>query len=204
MTWNVETYATQMRLKSWKTSGGEGGGVLGNLGSHTFYYLEYFCGPIESISARLHGLPNADADNQSTVSMALDFQSGAAGSVAISQASYLGSGHRIEFYGEDGTLALRNPSSDYMRGFELWHARRPAKALERINVDDPDGDRHADGRIAPVARLVKRFLDAIEGGTPAKPGIDEACRMQHLIGVAQQSHAAGAKSVAVPDEAYES
>ena len=56
----------------------------------------------------------------------------------MSCASYLGAGHRIEFFGEDGTLVLNNPTRDYMRGFELYHARRPAAALERIAVDDPD------------------------------------------------------------------
>ena len=44
----------------------------------------------------------------------------------MSCASYLGIGHRIEFFGEDGTLVLHNPGADYMRGFELWHAKREA------------------------------------------------------------------------------
>src|SRR5262249_2940855 len=39
--WNVENYATRMRLKSWKTLRGEGGGVLGNFVSHSFHYLEW-------------------------------------------------------------------------------------------------------------------------------------------------------------------
>ena len=38
----------------------------------------------------------------------------------MSCASYLGIGHRIEFFGEDGTLVLHNPGADYMRGFELF------------------------------------------------------------------------------------
>ena len=47
----------------------------------------------------------------------------------MSCASYLGSGHRLEFYGEDGTLTLVNETADYMRGFRLQPAaRRPAGA----------------------------------------------------------------------------
>jgi predicted dehydrogenase len=194
VTWNVESYATQMRLKSWKTAGGDGGGVLGNLASHTFYYIEHLCGPIARMSARLYGLPGAGSDSQSTVTMALDFRSGAAGSAAISAASYLGSGHRIEIYGEDGTLVLNNPTSDYMRGFELFHGRRPVKALERIEVAQGD-DPHPDGRIVPVARLVSRFLDAVEGDATPKPGIAEAVRVQSLIAAALLSHQMDSRSV---------
>ena len=65
---------------------------------------------------------------ETNVVLSLAFQSGAAGSFAMSCASYLGSGHRLEFYGEDGTLVLANPTADYMRGFIVSHARRPTAA----------------------------------------------------------------------------
>ena len=115
--WNVENYGTRMRIKNWKALGENGGGALGNFVSHSFYYLEWLCGPITGLSARLSGLPDEPAmETNASVSMA--FQSGAAGSLAMSCASYLGSGHRLEFYGEDGTLTLINETPDYMRGFD--------------------------------------------------------------------------------------
>ena len=40
-----------------KPLGDDGGGVLGNFISHCFHYLEWFCGPIAGLSARLSGLP---------------------------------------------------------------------------------------------------------------------------------------------------
>ena len=50
VTWNVENQATRLRLKSWKTRAGEGGGgLLGNFVSHCFYYLEWFLGPIAGL-----------------------------------------------------------------------------------------------------------------------------------------------------------
>lgn len=188
VTWQVENYATRMRLKSWKTSGPNGGGALGNFVSHCFYYLEYFCGPMRDMSASLWGLPGETPPSESSVALAGTFESGAAYMLSMSAASYLGSGHRIEFYGEDGTLVLSNPTGDYMRGFELLCARRPAAALERIILPDPEGARYPDGRIAPVSRLAKRFLDAIETGAPVKPGIAEAFRVQQLIHLARLSH----------------
>jgi hypothetical protein len=37
----------------------------------------------------------------------------------MSCASYVGSGHRLEFYGEDGILMLINETPDYVPGYRL-------------------------------------------------------------------------------------
>jgi predicted dehydrogenase len=197
--WQVENRAVQMRMKNWKTLTDDGGGVLGNFISHSFHYLEWFCGPIVQLTARLGGLPGEE-DVQTTVAMALKLQSGQLVSLSMSCASYLGSGHRLEFYGEDGTLVLHNRTADYMRGFELFHARRPAAALEQIAIDDPADAGQPDGRIAPVSRLANLFLDAIEGGGTPKPGFAEGYRVQQLIDAAQQSHRAAAMVNTTPGE----
>jgi predicted dehydrogenase len=197
VSWHVENYATRMRLQSWKTDGAKGGGALGNFVSHSLYYLEFFCGAIRDVSATLFGLPGESTPSESTVSMAGTLSSGAAFTLSMSAASFLGSGHRIEFYGEDGTLILSNSTSDYMRGFELFHAKRPAAGLERIDVSDTESAQHRDGRIAPVARLARRFLDAIEGGKPAVPGITEGLRVQKLIEAARTSHRCGSERIVI-------
>jgi predicted dehydrogenase len=190
VTWNVENQATRMRLRNWKTQAADGGGVLGNFVSHCFFNLEWFCGPISGLSARLSGLPG-DLDLETTASISLTFASGIGGSLAMSSASYLGSGHRIEIYGEDGTLALVNTTTDYMRGFELLFARRPATKLERIEINDPMDAKFSDGRIAPVSRLASRFIDAIEGKGRAFPNFAEGFRVQSLIEAARRSHDSG-------------
>jgi predicted dehydrogenase len=184
--WHVESRAIQLRMRSWKTVGDDGGGVLGNFISHCFHYLEWFCGPIAGLSARVSGLPD-DRELETTVAMSLQLASGPLVSLSMSCASYRGVGHRIEFFGEDGTLVLHNPGADYMRGFELYHAGRPGE-LERISVEDPVDARYPDGRIAPVSRLVKIFCDAIESGGPALPGFAEGYRVQMLIDAARRSH----------------
>jgi predicted dehydrogenase len=190
--WHVENYSTEKRIRNWKTVGDSGSdGVLGNFISHCFHYLEWFCGPIAGLSARVSGLPD-DADLETTVAMAITFQAGPLCSLSMSCASYLGSGHRIEFFGEDGTLVLANPGADYMRGFELSYAQRPAAALERVAVNDPVDDQYPDGRIAPVSRLAKKFFDAIESGGTATPGFAEGYRVQRLMDAARRSHSQGA------------
>lgn len=192
LTWNVENYATRMRLKdSWKTNGAEGGGALGNFVSHTFYYLEWLCGPVAGLTARLSALPD-DPSFETGVTAALSFRSGAAGSVAMNSASYLGSGHRLEIYGEDGTLVLHNPTADYMRGFTLMHGRRPATAFAPVAIEaDPLDAKHKDGRVAVSARLAKRFLDAVEKRASATPSFADGHRVQVLIDAARRSHTQG-------------
>ena len=121
----------------------------------------------------------------------MQFKSGPLVSLSMSCASFLGTGHRIEFYGEDGTLMLVNTGNDYMRGFELLHAKRPAGALMRVPVEDPVDAQYPDGRIAPVSRLAKKFFDAIESNAPAQPDFAAGYRVQQLIDAAQRSHFQG-------------
>ena len=193
--WQVENRAIQMRMRNWKTLTDDGGGVLGNFISHCFYYLEWFYGPIATLSARLSGLTD-DESLQTTAAMALVFASGQPVSLSMSCASFLGSGHRLEFYGEDGTLVLHNKEADYMRGFELFHAKRGATALARIAIPDPADIGQPDGRVAPVSRLAKRFLDSIEGKGGGEPDFAAGYRVQQLIDAAQRAHREG-KMVAV-------
>jgi predicted dehydrogenase len=188
--WHVESPILQSRMRNWKTVGDDSGGVLGAFISHCFHYLEWFCGPIAGLSARIGGLPG-DANLETTVAMAIMLEAGPLCSLSMSCASYLGGGHRLEFFGEDGTLMLVNPGADYMRGFDLLHAKRPAAPLERVVVSDPVDALYPDGRIAPVARLAKRFFDAIEKGGTATPGFAEGYRVQRLIDAAHRSHSGG-------------
>ncbi len=188
--WHVENRAIQTRTRNWKTLGDQGGGVLGNFVSHCFHYLEWFCGPIAQLTARLSGLAGDD-DLQTTAALAMELKAGQLASLSVSCASYLGSGHRLEFYGEEGALVLHNPGPDYMRGFDLLYGRRPAAALARIPIHDPVDAQYPDGRIAPVSRLAKRFLDAIETGVPAQPSFAGGYRVQQLIDAVQRSHRKG-------------
>jgi predicted dehydrogenase len=190
--WNVENLSTQRRLKNWKTSATAGGGALGNLASHSMHYFEWLCGPIAELSATLASLPD-EPGMEVTVQLALGFSSGATGTLALSCASYLGSGHRLEFYGEDGALVLMNLSPNfYMRGFTLSHARRPAAVLSSVEIEtDPRDIGMADDRVAPVSRLAQRFLDAIEQRGSVSPNFSDGYRVQFLLDAARRSHKLG-------------
>ncbi|WP_137043219.1 Gfo/Idh/MocA family protein [Pseudolabrys sp. FHR47] len=191
--WHVENYSIQNRMRNWKTLRDDGGGVLGNFVSHCFHYLEWFIGPLAGLQARVGGLPG-DNDLDTTVAMALQYASGPLASLSVSCASFRGQGHRIEFFGENGTLVLDNRTADYMRGFVLSHARRPGD-LTVVPVDDTEDAEHPDGRIAPASRLAAKFLDAIAGAPRYKPNAapDFAAgyRVQQLIDAAQRANREG-------------
>jgi len=60
-----------------------------------------------------------------------------------------------------------------------------------VATEDVSADRFSDSRVAPVARLVQRFVDACERGGSPSPGFAEGYRVQGLIDAARQAHASG-------------
>jgi len=189
--WHTESYTNRARLDNWKSSSQLGGGALSNFVSHSLHYLEWFIGPIAGLFARLFQIPKDPRPAETSVSVAMEFRSGAAGMLTMSAAAFPGSGHRIEFYGENGSLVLENPGNDYMRGFRLWHCQRPASEPALVAVNDQEEAQWEDGRILPLSRLAKKFFDWIELGTPARPDFRDGLRVQELIAAAQRSHQSG-------------
>jgi predicted dehydrogenase len=186
--WQTESYTNRVHIENWKSSAEQGGGALSNFVSHSLHYLEWFMGPIAGLSARLFRMAKDTRPADTSVSLAMEFRSGAAGMLSMSAAAHPGSGHRIEFYGEDGSLVLENLSRDYMRGFRLLHCRRPAATLMPVDVTDPEEGLWEDGRVLPVSRLARSFFNWIELGKPARPDFRDGLRVQELIAAAQRSH----------------
>jgi len=176
LTWRVETYAYRAKVDSWKTRAASGGGALNNLASHTFYYLEWLLGRMEKVAARLTP-PGAEVEAR--VDAWVEFAAGFSGVVSIASDAFQGPGHRLEVYGDSGTLVLENASTDHARGFKLFLATRAAPGLAVIEAaDDP---LHADGRVYPVSRIAGRFLEAICSGGTAVPNFVDGLRVQLLL-----------------------
>jgi predicted dehydrogenase len=193
VTWEMESQAIRRRHWSWKTSTEQGGGVLGNFVSHSFQYLEWLAGPISGLSARVFRLPGVDPRVDSMAAIAFTFASGASGSLSVSCASFLGSGHRIELRGTDGALVIMNESPSCMRGFRLLLGGKTYDHCMPVPLDDPfeAQDGLVDDRTEPVSRLVRRFIDAIETGAPGSPSFQDGLRVQKLIDAALRSHSDG-------------
>ncbi len=175
LTWRVETYAFAAGLDSWKTRNQDGGGAVNNFLSHSLYYLEWLLGPFARVAAQI--LPQ-NSRNNSGVEAWFETESKRSVTVSIANDAFLGPGHRLEIYGERGSLVLSNPTKDYVTGFTLSMGTRESGSLSAELSESPSG---ADGRIEAVSRIVRRFLDAILSGTPVTPNLAHGVRVQHLI-----------------------
>ncbi len=195
-TWHLETWASRTHADSWKTRSADGGGALGNFASHVFHNIEWLIGPV----AALEGFTFGSASRQGcAVDGAVVLESGAAGRLSVSTDACLGAGHVIEVFGERATLVLANRGADYVSGFSL--AMGPRESGRLTTVTPPDDASAADGRIAAVARIVTRFVDAIAAGGDVRPGLREGVRVQALVAAAAAMPVAARVEVPPPEPA---
>ena len=192
VSWQVETYASRMGIRSWKTDAEMGGGALSSFASHCFYYLEWLIGPIRRLTAHLFSPagPSATGHGDTLAALWLEHQNGVPSSLCISSSAFLGSGHRVEIYGQQGSILLDNPSRDYISGFSLWHGTRQTSRLECVYRGQTE-DTETDGRIAMVNSLVKRLVRWVLDGIPTTPDIEDGFRVQRLLDAAYRSNDAG-------------
>jgi predicted dehydrogenase len=191
LSWRVETYAHRARLDSWKLRREEGGGTLNNFVSHSLYYLEWLFGPLERLAARL--TPRG-GEGDARVDVWFELARGVPGTLSVAADAFLGSGHRLDVYGEQGTMVLENRSADYVSGFTLAVGTRSSGKL--IPVEAAGRETAAgDGRIMAMAAIVHRFLDAITLGSPMSPNLKDGLRVQELIEVIRAADLAGSWQV---------
>ena len=191
ISWNVETAANRMGSNSWKTDLSKGGGTLNTFGCHCFYYVEWLLGPISRLSAKLSRSPSYPYQADTTVSLCMMLLSGIIVSINLCTHAFLGGGHRLEIYGDDGTLVLSNPTADYINGFELFLGCRNASGLELVTLPNSWSAAAGDGRILAVSQVVRRFVDWALAGKPAKPSFEDGLRVQNLMSAAAQSNENG-------------
>lgn len=181
--WRVETYASRTNARTWKSRPEEGGGALGNILSHVLHNVEWLLDPIRAIEGFVcaGGLRYGRA-----VDGVVELQTGMTGTVSVCTDAFLGSGHIVEIFGETGTVVLRNAGVDYVAGFEVSVGTRASGTLSVV----PTGSGVAsagDGRVVPVSRLVRKFVDAILGGDPMTPNLAHGVRVQELLALIAES-----------------
>ena len=187
--WNVETYANKMGLRSWKTRSEDGGGALYAFVSHSFYYLEWLLGRIARMSVRLGQAPDDTRSADTLCVVCLEMKSGQIVSLTVSNHAFLGTGHRLEFYADNGTMILENRSVDYIKGFSVRYGTRASNQLEVVSVDEfPE---EVDGRIAAVTPLVSRFIEWCTTGRATSPTLYDGWRVQQLLDTALAADEAG-------------
>ena len=191
VSWNVETYVNRMGLHSWKSCAEKGGGVLNSFVSHTFYYLEWFVGRIQRLTASLSSAMGDCEMGDTLAVLCLEFESGIPASLSISSHACLGTGHRVEFYGDAGALVLDNTTTDYAAGWRVQHGTRAANSLQVLHEDDRSSVNGSDGRVVAAACLVERFVEWIATGVRSSPSFVDGLRVQDLLEAARKSHDLG-------------
>jgi predicted dehydrogenase len=188
LTWRVETYSYGAGAQSlnWKKRAADGGGTLNNFVSHTVYYLEWLFGRMNKFAARFGP---ADVEVEARVDAWVEFEAGFSGTVCVAADSFLGPGHKLEVYGDNGTLVLDNPTSDYGRGFKLSTATRPSKELSPVAISSDDNE--PDGRVYPVSQIAGRFIAAINSGGSLTPNLNDGLRAQILLDALRLAARAG-------------
>lgn len=189
--WHVETATNRTAVDSWKTRTADGGGALGGFMPHSVHALEWFLGPIARIRSGLFQAPDDRRSGDTFAHLSVAFASGLAASLSVGVAAFLGPGHRLAFYGNEGTLSLENGTADYVKGFRLSHGTRQSGRLEPVFVDEEADGWEGDGRIVAASRIVGRFLDWMETGQEAAPSFKDGLRAQSLLEAACRSHETG-------------
>ena len=178
--WAVETWSGRTSPASWKSAEEDGGGTLGNFVSHVFHNVSALLGPVAGIVGFSERFRPRDGRGVSGV---LELTDGTVGTVVVATDAFLGRGHVVEVFGDEGTLVLRNTGRDYVSGFQLSLGRRADGMLRLVGEESIVPGR--DGRIAPVSVLASRFLDAVIGGGTVMPNLHDALRVQALLASAR-------------------
>ena len=188
--WQMQTYVNQTGKKSWKSDSLAGGGVLLQFASHSLHYLEWMNGPIRRLYCRTAGSPNADGKGETFAHLSFVFKNGSAGSALIDTDAPNGAGHRVEFFGDKGSLALFNPDPKHALVFELDRTLPDGRVRKILRSGSGSKASH-DGRIPPVSVLTGRLLRWMRTGRRQSPDLAEAVRTQVLLDAARRSSRTG-------------
>lgn len=202
--WLVSSRADASRPWNWYARKDQGGGALGAIGSHAFDYIAWLFGDVQQLCARLKvsvperpdpetgQLKPVDADD--TCLILLELADGTPCQVSLSAATYQGRGHWLEVYGDRGTLILGSSNQkDYVHGFQLWGSQQGAP-LEELPIPDRLAfpKTYDDGRIAPLVRIIDRWVQGIDQGAALEPSLTEGLYSQRLMDLAHRSSETGA------------
>ncbi len=199
--WLVGSRANPDRPWNWYAQREKGGGALGALASHTFDYLHWLFGPAQSLSACLSVAvperPDPLENNrlkpvtaEDTALISLELASGVPCQVNITSVAHGGRGHWLEIYGEKGSLVVGSDNlKDYVHGFKVFHSPAGKNTTElEIPKQLAFPQVFADGRLAPVIRVVDEWVKSIEQGRSSMPSLREGVYSQLLMDLTHQAH----------------
>jgi len=179
--WSIESHDNANKIKSWKNDADLGGGVFSHFGSHLLHYLEWFCGPIKKLNTNLFQYPNYFNSGDSMASISAVFNSGVSCSASLCSAAPFGLGHRIDFFGADGSISLINDNNSYL-DFSMIVQKKNSYDKKTIYPSmEKQSNKDFDQRIMPISRLAKRFIKSILNNSNIAPSFEDALKVQILL-----------------------
>ena len=183
--WNFFSYDLQHNIDSWKTDVTKGGGALSFYFSHVFHYLEYFLGKIENLQCNLFFSNHNQNSAETGVDMSILFANGCKGHAQMDISGKDVPKHQIEFLGKNGSMILKNTSSNFVENFEI--TVKTAHGIQHIQLPKSSLNTFEDSRVKVVLPIAKRFIDWCNTGVASKPDFEDGMRVQELIELARNS-----------------
>ena len=156
----------------------DGGGALMNQGVHYADQLRWVMGPIKNLSARAATLGHARIDVEDVVTAAIEFESGAIGTLMATTCAYPGFEAGLDVFGTEGAVRIKNNEIVEAK-FKDGTTYHPKDRIGSVGGSDPkaiDSALHT--------RQFKDFIDAIrEGRDPWITGEMGRDALELIIGV---------------------
>ena len=130
-------------------------------------------------------------------------ESGAVVSANVGVHPYLGSGHRFEIYGKEGTLMMIGGGEAGQEvNRKIVGGKKDDKALQELPVQErlkwvPEAVRK-EGRAYDVGQMWVNFAKAIRSGTSAEPDFDHAVRRHRTLDAIVRASQTGQRQKVVP------
>ncbi|MGM3304384.1 Gfo/Idh/MocA family protein [Anabaena sp. WFMT] len=198
--WLGASRADVSRPWNWSSNQEQGGGALGSLGSHAFDYINWLFGPVHKLNAYLStAIPERSdpvngklkpVNTDDTCMLSLELANGTPCQVAISAVVHAPRTHRVEVYGDKGTLILGSDNQkDYIHDFRVWGSQI-GQPLTEIEIPQQllFPQYYVDGRICAFLRVVDEWIKGIETKQEITPSLREGVYSQLLMDLSHQSH----------------
>jgi predicted dehydrogenase len=167
----------------------DGGGALMNQGVHTVDLLLWLMGDVHKVWAKaitaLH-----DIEVEDTAIAALEFTSGAIGTLEATTSAYPGYARRLELTGSEGTVIIEN---DRLIAVNLRGASSATIGEQAAGLDEPD-ERSVSPTISDVSghrRVLEDFLQSLATGRRPLCDGREGRRSVALVQAIYQSSQSG-------------
>ncbi|HOA73424.1 MAG TPA: Gfo/Idh/MocA family oxidoreductase [Phycisphaerae bacterium] len=164
----------------------DGGGAMMNQGIHTIDLLQYFMGPVKQVCAFTRTLCHERIEVEDTSAVAVEFASGALGTMACTTSMWPGHYRVIEVAGDRGTVGMADAK------FIFWQFAEETEEDNRIRAEYLDFPKVSVGAANPSAGMTPDlhranfadFLAALdEKRQPSISGLEARKAVQIILAV---------------------